>query len=206
MFMAMLSQHKAKLAVLFVGLLTIGVLAYLLSITNPHPFPLVKTDRFESWETPAPYKDGGELEERALGEIQKLEDAKGSDEYSDYDIYVGIAQWKELMGDGKAAYEYLGKAIKENPERSLAYGNLGHLMKKIGAFGTAKEAFLKAIEVEPQFRHNYIAYIDFLIRDAPGVSVANVEEAFAMAFKEHPDSTELKTMYAEWRKNTGQSL
>jgi tetratricopeptide (TPR) repeat protein len=202
--MTALGKDKWLLLAILGGVIVIGLLSYfLITLPAPNPFSIVEGDRIQSWETPAPYKDGGELQARAEGEVKRLEGLKGSEEYSNYDIYVGIAQWKELLGDGKGSYEYLGKAIKENPRRSLAYGNLGHLMKKIAGFGTARAAFLKAIEVEPQFVQNYTAYLDFLMRDAPGVSTADVDAAFEEALKQHPENSEILSMKETWLTNTG---
>lgn len=128
-----------------------------------HPFPLVSGERIASWELEGSHKDGGELEAGARAEIARLEGMLGKGEEPDYILYVGIANQYHLLGDGKKEYEYLGRALTEDADKTgLAWHNMGQLLARLGALGSAKVAFESAIAAEPHIIQYNRAYIDFL--------------------------------------------
>lgn len=178
---------------LIIGILTIALFAvgaWLLLGNQAHPLPLAQGDAVASWDWHGPYKDGGELEKRARDEIARLEGMLGGDQSgvnddpTDYILYVSIANQHELLGDGKSAYDYLGKALKIDSEKTgLAWHNLGSIMERLGAYGTARIAYARAVGAQPQAEQYHMARLRFLMKNFSGDSAA-IEAAFMEAEKQ----------------------
>ncbi len=119
--------------------------------TLPNPLPLTSGDSIVSWDFKGVYLDGGTLEAKARGAIVRLEGLLGSGEFTDYELYVSIANQYELLGDGRNAYEYFGRAVREDTANNtgLAWHNLGVLLARLGALETARIAYEKAAEIQP---------------------------------------------------------
>ncbi len=119
--------------------------------TLPNPLQIASGDIIVSWDFKGVYLDGGTLEAKARGEIVRLDDLLGSGAFTDYELYVSIANQHELLGDGKSAYEYFGRAIREDTANNtgLAWHNLGVLFARLGALETARIAYEKAAELQP---------------------------------------------------------
>lgn len=144
------SSLKVRVAlgvVIVGGVFFLGLL--LVALTAQGPYPLAPSDTISSWTFAGAYQDGGKNEVAVKSEIVRLKKLLGGDT-QDYEILVGIASQFVLIGDGKSAYLYLSKAIEENPNKGLAYFNLGHLMEQLGAIETARTAYTKAVQVEPE--------------------------------------------------------
>jgi len=128
-----------------------------------HPFPLQTGERVASWELEGSHNDDGELESGARAEIARLEGMLGKGEEPDYILYVGIANQYHLVGDGKKEYEYLGRALTIDADKTgLAWHNMGQLLARLGALESAKVAFESAVAAEPHIIQYHRAYIDFL--------------------------------------------
>src|SRR3989344_4028104 len=123
--------------------------AWFLFGNQAHPLPVAEGDAISSWDFQGSYEGNSELEKRARDEIARSEGFLGGDQSganddpTDYILYVSIANQYELLGDGKTAYEYLGRAIRiDSTKTGLALRNLGSLMERLGALNTARIAFL----------------------------------------------------------------
>ena len=167
-----------------------------------NPLPIAEGDTVASWDIQGIYKDGGELEKKANDEIARQKSLLGGDQSgknddpTDYILYVGIANQYMLLGDGKSAYEYLGRALQIDPTKTgLAWYDLGVLLEKVGAFNTARIAYARAVEAQPQVEQYHIARIQFLMskfsEDRAALQAA-FEEAEARFGKEAPFLLQLK--------------
>lgn len=158
------------------------------------------SDTVVSWTLPSSFKDGGAIEAKARAEIERLKAllGGGSEEPTDYTLYVGIAKQYELLGEGKDAYEYLNKALAIDSEKTgLAWHNMGVLMAKLGAYNTAATSYRRAVEAQPHISLFHTARLDFLMERFAS-DRARIESAFAEAFaalEESPSILQLKARY-----------
>ena len=120
------------------GILSIGLI--FLAMNAPEPYPLAQSDTIASWSFKGALADRGANETATKSEIVRLKQMLGKGT-NDYELLVGTASQFILLGDGKSAYRYLSKAIETDPEKGLAYFNMGHLMEQLGALATAKSAY-----------------------------------------------------------------
>ena len=166
-----------------------------------HPLPLANGDVIASWDFKGPYLDGGTLEAKAREEIARLEKLLGAGKFTDYEIYVSIANQYELLGDGRSAYNYFGKAIQEDSADTtgLAWHNLGVLLSRLGALQTARIAYEKATLVEPQISSYQYAYIEFLIQKMKN-DTATIEKAFSTASAIFGQTSDITDLRARWEK------
>lgn len=184
-------------------LAVIAVMAWFLyQRSAQHPLPLASSDVINFWNFDGAYLDGGVLEAKAKEEIIHLKKLLHSDEFTDYEIYVSIANQYELLGDGKNSYIYLGKAIREDTSGNtgLAWHNAGVLLSRLGALDTARIAYEKATIVEQQIYQYHYAYLEFLIQKMNEDSV-NIEKAFAAAKDVFGNTPDLDELRAEWEKS-----
>lgn len=190
----------ALIALVFGG----GYLWYAKSYS--HPLPLAEGDTIESWEWKGTYKDGAELETRATSEIARLETLFGNPENdpTDYSIYVSLANQYELLGDGRSAYEQLGRAAAIDSEKTgLAWHNLGSLMEKLGALRTARIAFSNAVKAQPHIEQYQIAYLRFLTKHVSDDN-AVVEAVFNGAEEQFENPAAVLQLRAEWYAQKGE--
>lgn len=132
-----------------------------------NPLSIIKTEEVKTWSFVGPYNDNGVLEAKALAEITRLEGILKKGQFTDYELYVAIANQHDLLGDGKKTYDYLSKALQIDSENTgLAWHNMGRLMEKLGAYENARIAFDRAILAQPIPAY-YMAKIDFLERHFP---------------------------------------
>lgn len=125
-------------------------------------FPINKADHIASWSFKGAYTGNDELVAKANADLKNLTNLLGKGTYDDYDIYIGMANDYDLMGDGTNAYQNYNHAISIHPDKGLAYANLGHLMDELGAYHTAADAYAKAVAVEPSVAQYQNAQRDFL--------------------------------------------
>lgn len=187
--------------------LPIGVVATLIIVTliafqvgqrdSVESFALTEGEK-PSWNFEGPYSVTEELLEVAHNERERLEGLLGNEEFSEYDVQVGIAGQYTLVGEGKKAYEHLLKAIELNDARSLAYGNLGHLLGKVGARESAKRAYEMALDRDDTVQ-NRIQYIQHL-EQYFGDDLDLVESAHTFAIEKFPNSLVLQQRYESWKK------
>lgn len=124
-------------------------------------FPINPADTIVSWNFKGPYTGNDALIAKASADIERLEELIGSGKYDDYDLYIGIGNANDLMGQGDVAYQNYNRAASIHPEKGLAYANLGHLMDELGAYHTAADAYAKAAAVEPITQYK-TAQMDYL--------------------------------------------
>ena len=167
-----------------------------------HLLPLAGGDGIASWDFKGPYLDGGTLETGAREEIARLEGLLGSGKFTDYEIYVSIANQYELLGDGRSAYNYFGKAIEMDTagNTGLAWHNLGVLLSRLVALQTARTAYEKATLVEPQISSYHYAYIEFLIQNMKNDTAA-IEKAFSAASAIFGQTSDMTNLRARWEKS-----
>ena len=150
-------KRVVALSIVILGaLFGIGVYSYV-SVTVPR-YPLSSKDSVSSWNFQSAYPAGSEDEKRIKSEIEHLQSILGKGT-SDYEVYVGIASEYELLGEGKRSYLYLSKAIEISPNKALAYFSMGHLLERVGALYSAKQAYNTAVQKEPS-NTLYTAYRD----------------------------------------------
>jgi tetratricopeptide (TPR) repeat protein len=126
-------------------------------------YVIEEADHISTWNWDGVYEDGAQKQADVEKEIDHLKGLLGKGSIADYDLYVGIASQYELIGDGKSAYNYLSRAISDEPKRGLAYMNMGHLMEEMGAFTTAHKAYDAAVAAEPNNPVYQTARQEFLI-------------------------------------------
>ncbi len=112
-------------------------------------FPINSLDTIAAWSFKGVYTGNDTLVAKANADMEHLKSFFGKGKYDDYDLYVGIANDYDLLGDGAAAYQNYNRAVSIHPDKGLAYANLGHLMDELGAYHTAVDAYAKAVAVEP---------------------------------------------------------
>ncbi len=131
---------------------------------TPHvtAFPINPVDTIASWSFKGAYTGNDTLIAQANADISKLTNLLGKDQYDDYDVYLGIGNDDNFLGDGAGAYQNYNRAISIHPDKGLAYANLGHLMGELGAYRTAADAYAEAVAVEPSVPQYKNAQLDFL--------------------------------------------
>lgn len=155
---------------------------------SPAPFQIEMAggDEVGAWDFQGAYTGNSELEEKADRDIDRLTSLLGSKEYSDYTLYISIANQYGLKGDGKNELAYLEKALAiDSTATGLAWHNVGQLMARLGAYKTARMALERAASVQPITQYQQ-AYIDFLKSRFPEdiEVVANAEKALSEAIGE----------------------
>ncbi len=156
-------------------------------------FGVVAGDTIASWDWQGPYADGGAFEAKARGEITRLEALFGNPEGepTDYILHVSIANQHHLLGDGEAEFASLNRAIAiDSTTTGLAWRNMGALMEKLGALGSARIAYAKAIEAQVQIIEYHTTYISFLLKHFSADTNA-IETAFVKAEAEFDNPPEI---------------
>mgnify|MGYP001571762537 FL=1 len=174
-----------------------------------HPLPLSEGDKIESWDLDGTYKDGGELEKKANDQIVRLQGFLGGDQSgkdddpTDYELRVGIANQYELLGDGKRAYEHLGRALViDSLHTGLAWHNLGALMVKLNALQTARTAYAKAVEAQSGVIQYHIARLEFLTSRFAEDTGA-IEGAFQESESTFGDAAPILQIKSAWFTESG---
>lgn len=179
------------------------------SQNSAHPLSLAEGDTIASWNFQGTHKDGGALEKKVNDEITRQKGLLGGDQSgknddpTDYILYIGIANQYELLGDGREAYEYLGRALKiDSTKTGLAWRNLGSLLERLGAPNTARAAYAHAVEAQPHIIEFHLARLRFLVNSF-SEDTAAVEAAFGEAEEASGETPEVLQIKAEWYKKTG---
>ena len=159
----------AALAVILVGG---GIFAIWYKTKVPTMLPLSTKDTISSWTFPGVGAGDAAQSEKAKKEIERLQNLFDKEQFSDYELYISIANQYELLGDGKKTYEYLNKAAAVAPSSGLAWYNMAQLMTRLGAYHTAQMAFEKAIHSEFNAIFYHTAYIEFLKKYLPADTAA----------------------------------
>ncbi|MEK7602604.1 MAG: hypothetical protein AAB472_03930 [Patescibacteria group bacterium] len=141
--------QQALLAFVLVGAAAFLLLPLIAGMPTRGGYPVASSDHISSWSWQGMYAHTSEKQREVTKELNTLKELLGKGGMDDYDLYVGIATEYELLGDGTHSYQYLSKAITDDPKRGLAYMNMGHLMETLGAFTTARTAYEAAVSAEP---------------------------------------------------------
>ncbi len=164
---------------------------------------IAKGDIIVSWNFTGAYAGNPELRAKADAEIQRLTGLIGKGTYPDESLFVAIANQYELLGDGKQQYEYLSRAIAigvGGEVTGLPWHNLGVLMERLGALQTARVDYLEATLAQPQSKQWHFSYLEFLTTRMKS-EVTDIEKAFAAAFKNLGQDTDILDLQSEWKKS-----
>lgn len=187
-------------AILLLLLITVGLFYYQ---RNAVPqFPIAAGDSITSWSFKGAYSGNTSLIASTQADITHLESLLGKGQYTDYDLDVGIALDYEHLGDGASSYKYYNRAIKLAPTTGLAYVDLANLMTELKAYGTARDAYAKAVAVEPGQIEYHIQRLTFLTQHFTQ-DTALVAAAFSDASKVFGDNADILSVEAAWLTNLG---
>lgn len=170
------------------------------SLPATHPLSLMAGEQVATWSFKGAYTDKPEFVAKAEAEIQRLSGLVGKGIHPDVTLFVGIAGQYELLGDGKQAYNYLGRAVRAGETTALPWHNLGVLMERLGAYKTARIAYEKATILQPELKAWQYAYIEFLILRMKN-DVTTIEEAFAAARANLGETPDILQLRSEWEKS-----
>ena len=165
-------------------------------------FPLDPADTIASWTFKGAYSGNAALTAQATADIAHLESLLGKGKYDDYDLYIGIGNDDNLLGDGKGAYDAYDRAADIHPTKGLAYANLGHLFDELGAYRTAAAAYAKAVAVEPGMLEYHLERLSFLTTRFP-TDTALIAAALADSAKQFGDVAQVLQIEAQWLESQG---
>ena len=110
---------------------------------------MVDSEQVNSWNFKGAYTTP-ELQAKANAEIKRLKSLFGTEKFSDYILYISIANQYDLLGDGGNELLYLEKALAlDSTETGLAWQNAGQLFARLGAYKTARMAFERSVAAQP---------------------------------------------------------
>ncbi|MDO8576377.1 MAG: hypothetical protein Q7R90_03610 [bacterium] len=132
-----------------------------------YQFSLVPGEAVASWDFAGTHKDGGTLEAKVRADITRLKGLINSGTYTNYELYVSIANQYEMLGDGKQEFTYLNYALAiDSTKTGLAWHNMGKLLERLGAYKSARVAYDRMIQA--QSTSQYIrARLEFLQAHMP---------------------------------------
>ncbi len=120
------------------------------SSVTPPAFSLVSGETIASWDFSGSYKDGGQLEAKVRADITRLKGLLNSGTFTNYELYVSIANQYELLGDGKQEFTYLNYALAiDSTKTGLAWHNMGKLLERLGAYKSARVAYDRMLQAQP---------------------------------------------------------
>lgn len=175
---------------------------YYTAKTNIPAFPINPADTIVSWNFKGAYAGNATLLAQANADIAHLKSLLGKGQYDNYDLYIGIGDDNNLIGNGSAAYENYNRAIALYPNQGLAYANLGHLMDELGAYHTAADAYAKAVAVQPSVLEYHLERLSFLTQRFPNDNPL-ILAALTDASKQFGDSAPILAIEAQWLTGQG---
>ena len=170
--------------------------------TSTKPFSINSADAISSWNFKGAYTGNDTLIKQANADIAHLTSLLGKGQYDDYDLYNGIANDYDLLGDGTTAYRYYNLAIAVHPTKGLVYANLAHLMDQLGATRTAVDAYAKAVAVEPGMLEYHIERLNYLTQKFPKEN-ALIVAALTDVSKQFGDTPAILSIEAKWLTGLG---
>jgi len=139
-----------------------GIHSHIETPAPSFPVALASGDEIASWNFIGAYTGQPELEQKAAAEVERLTGLLGTGEYTDYTLYVSIANQYDLIGDGTNELASLEKALAiDSTQTGLAWHNIGQLFARIGAYQTARAAFERAVDAQPTQQYEQ-ALADFV--------------------------------------------
>jgi tetratricopeptide (TPR) repeat protein len=193
------SKKQWKIAgAAFLGLVAVAIASqfYFKNAQVPS-FPINAADTHTSWNFTGAYTGNDTLITGAKADRAKLTDLLGKGQYDDYDIYIGIGNDDNLMGDGKGAYENYNRAVAIHSDKGLAFANLGHLFDELGAYRTAADAYQNATAAEPGQIEFHIDRLKFLTRQFPNDQAA-ILSAVTDSSTQFGDNSSILAIEADW--------
>lgn len=172
------------------------------NVASVGPFPINKADTIVSWDFKGAYTGNATLISQANADSNHLNSLLGKGQYDNYDLYIGIGNDANLIGDGKGAYNAYNHAIAIYPDKGLAYVNLAHLMDELGAYQTAVDAYAKAVAVEPTVLEYHLEQLNYLTQQFPKDNTLLLA-AFTAASKQFGDSAAILSIEAQWLESLG---
>ncbi|MDD2657089.1 MAG: tetratricopeptide repeat protein [Candidatus Pacebacteria bacterium] len=119
-------------------------------IVRNSPFSVNPSDTIVSWSFKSAHTGDVALMAQSNAEIARLAGLLGTGQYTDYILYVSIANQYDLQGDGRSEVAYLQNALAlDSTKTGLAWYNAGQLFTRLGAYRTARTAFERAAVAEP---------------------------------------------------------
>lgn len=165
-------------------------------------FPLNTADTISSWTFKGAYTGNSTLISQAAADTTKLKGLLGKGQYDDYDLYIGIGNDANLVGNGRTAYDAYNHSVAIHPQKGLAYIDLGHLFDEIGAYYTAADAYAKAVAVEPAVLTYHTERLTFLTRQFPK-DTPRILAALKDASAQFGDTPAVLAIEAQWLSGQG---
>ena len=166
------------------------------------PFPINSQDHLTSWSFKGAYTGNDTLIAQATADSAKLKGELGKGNYPDYDLYIGIGNDADLLGDGKAAYNAYDKAISLLPNQGLAYVDLAHTMDELGAYHTAADAYAAAVHAQSGMLEYHVERLNFLTRQFPDDTTA-IQAALKDVSDQFGDTPAILAIEAQWLEAQG---
>ena len=170
--------------------------------TSIPAFPINAADTISSWTFKGAYTGNATLVAQANADIVHLKGLLGKGQYDNYDLYIGIGNDDNLLGNGSGAYENYDRAIAIYPNQGLAYANLAHLMDELGAYHTAADAYAKAVAVQPSVLEYQTERLAYLTRQFP-TDNALILAALTDASNQFGDTPSILAIEAQWLTGQG---
>ena len=134
---------------------------------SAYTFPLASVESVSSWSFQGAYTGNPEFEARAEAETDRLLGLFGQEGYTDYELYVSLANQYGLLGDGKREYDYLMRALAIDSEKTgLAWHNVGKLLERLGALKTARIAYDNMVKAQSVIQYQ-TTRLEFLREHMP---------------------------------------
>lgn len=166
-------------------------------------FPMNPKDHIASWNFKGTYTGSATLVAKANADLAKLRTDMREKKYDNYDLYIGMGEDYDLLGNGRAAYNAYNHAIALYPNQGLAYTDLAALMNELGARYTAADAYARAEAVQPSVLTYHLEQLEFLTNyfatDTPRVAAA-----FEDASKQFGDVAQVLQIEASWLAGLGE--
>ena len=144
-------------------------------------FSLVPGETVASWNFAGSYKDGGTLEASRYTEIVRLLKMLNSGTFTNYELYVSIANQYDLLGDGKQEFTYLNYALAiDSTKTGLAWHNMAKLLERLGAYKSARVAYDKLVQAQSTTQY-LRARLEFLQAHMPQDSAAIAQAQAALS-------------------------
>ncbi|VAW32299.1 hypothetical protein MNBD_CPR01-220 [hydrothermal vent metagenome] len=174
------------------------VITYSFNKTPDNILPIDKRDSIASWSfTPASGIATTSIQNKIIAFSREI----GSGKYPNYAVYIQIAQEYEMLGDGHSAYRFYMLAIKDSPQKGLAFNNLGNLMTKLGAYNTANNAYAKSVALKSSIKLYWLSYLNFLsVHEKSSKETAHI---FAEAMSATDNDPDIRIARAQWEESIG---
>lgn len=185
---------------IFVVLLLLGGAVLYFMQERTYTYPLSNGESVASWDYQGAYEGNPELEQKTREEIMRLEKLIGveGDDFTDYLVYVSLANQYNLLGDGAKEYANLNMALAIDSETTgLALYNMGVLLASLQAPQSARNAYAQAAQAQGQQIQYQSSYFEYLTENFASDTVA-VENAYKEAYAIFGDNVTLLEIRARW--------